>query len=55
MHPDIRIVRTDRHSDGLSTIPDGPNTLNRQSVPANDAPRNPPSADMLQDGETRAL
>ena len=32
MHPDRGIVRTNRRSDGLSTRPDGPNTLTFQSA-----------------------
>ena len=41
MHPDRGIVRTYRRSEGLSTRPDDSNTLTRQSVDANDAPRDP--------------
>ena len=41
VHPDRGIVRTYRHSDGLSTIPYDPNTLTPQSAVTNDAPRDP--------------
>ena len=43
MYPDRGIVHTYRQSDGLSTRPDGPNTLTRQSACTNDAPRYPAS------------
>ena len=41
MHLDILIFRTDRHSDGLSTIPDDLNTLTLQSAGMNNTPRDP--------------
>ena len=44
MHPCIEIVCTYRHPDGLSAIPEDPNTLTRQSAATNDAPRGPPTS-----------
>ena len=41
MNPYIGVVRTDRHSDDLSTGPDGPNSLTRQFYDTDDAPREP--------------
>ena len=41
MHPDRGIVRTDRQLDGISTRPDGPNTLIVQSAGINGAPGDP--------------
>ena len=41
MHPYIGILRTYRRSDGLYTIPDGPNTITCQSDGTNDVPRDP--------------
>ena len=38
MQPDILVSHNDRQQDGLSTIPDYPNTLNRQSSSTNNAP-----------------
>ena len=40
MHTDRVIVRTNRFLYGLSTIPDGLNTLTLQSVDTNDVPGN---------------
>ena len=42
MHPDRGIVHTDRRSDGISTRPDYPNNLTRQSVSTNKVPMEPP-------------
>ena len=39
MHPYRGIVHTERRSDGISMIPDGPNTLTFQSADTNDTPR----------------
>ena len=39
IHPYIVIFNTDGQSHGLSTRPDGPNTLFHQSAATNDAPR----------------
>ena len=39
MYPYIVIVCTYKNSDGLSKIPDDPNTLTFQSTVTNDAPR----------------
>ena len=39
MHPYRGILRMEKWSDGLSTIPGDPNTLTRQSSGTNDAPR----------------
>ena len=47
MHPDRVIVRTYTRPDGLSTRPDYQNTLTRQSVNTNNAPRDPASASPL--------
>ena len=41
MHPDILNLFTDIKSDGLSTIPEVPNTLTFQSNGKNDAIRDP--------------
>ena len=41
MHPDRGIVSTYRRSYGLSTRPDDHNSLTRQSIDTNDAPRDP--------------
>ena len=42
MLPDRGIVCLHRRSDGISTIPEDPNTLTRQSASMNNAPREPP-------------
>ena len=39
MHPYRGIVHMERRSDGISMIPDGPNTLTFQSADTNDTPR----------------
>ena len=39
MHPDRLIVRVYRHSDGLSTISDKPNTFAHQCAITNNSPR----------------
>ena len=39
MHPERGIVRTDRQSDGISTIPDDPYTFTRQFSNTKNAPR----------------
>ena len=41
MHPDRVIVRTYRHSDGISTRPNDQNTLTCQSSDTNNTPRDP--------------
>ena len=41
MQPDRGIVRMDRRSDGLSTIPDNPKNLTCQYSITNNAPRDP--------------
>ena len=39
MHPEIVIVCTYRQGDGVSTIPDNPDTLTRQSAAMDNDPR----------------
>ena len=41
MHPDRQTVLMDRQSDGLSKIPDYPNTITLQSDGMNNAPWDP--------------
>ena len=41
MHPERGILHTHIWSDSISTRPDKPNTLTRQSDNTNDAPRDP--------------
>ena len=48
MHPDRVIVSTYRQLYGISTIPDGPNTLTHQSAITSKSPREPTFLAMLQ-------